>query len=203
MGEEEQQEIPEWGLYEGDRNEQGLRNGQGKNTFPNGDVYSGSYVNGKRCGKGKYTFKSGGVYNGEYNSSGERTGKGTFTYSDKSKYTGDWVLGKKEGRGIYTYPNGDQYEGEWKNDQRDGSGVYRFKSTGIKKEGKWTSGALSGPGKIVMNDHVISCNFTSSDNISGPVQVQFVSNGYSETWNEPAKFRHLIPAAAQTEAPVA
>ena len=47
------------GIYEGDRNEQGERHGHGKCHFPNGDVYEGEYIHGRRNGYGVYRFKSG------------------------------------------------------------------------------------------------------------------------------------------------
>ena len=81
------EEIPPYGIYDGERSAEGLRHGQGKNTFANGDIYEGQYVNGKRHGQGKFTFKTGGIYSGEYQL-GERTGKGSFKYADKSQYTG-------------------------------------------------------------------------------------------------------------------
>lgn len=37
--------------YEGERNEAGERHGSGKAELPNGDVYKGSYANGKRNGE--------------------------------------------------------------------------------------------------------------------------------------------------------
>lgn len=50
-------EGPTIGVYEGARNDLNERHGSGKNVFPNGDVYEGSYVHGKRHGKGTYTWK--------------------------------------------------------------------------------------------------------------------------------------------------
>ena len=89
-----------------------------------------------------------------------------------------------------------------------GPGIYTFKSSGAKKEGVWVSNTLQGPGKIILNDHVISCDFENSDSIrtQAPVQVQFTSNGYSVTWNNPAQVNRIHstqsvnPAAAETAA---
>ena len=36
--------------YEGDRNEEGERHGNGKAVLPNGDTYEGQYEKGKRHG---------------------------------------------------------------------------------------------------------------------------------------------------------
>jgi hypothetical protein len=41
-----------------------LKNGQGKEVFSNGDVYIGSYVDGKPDGYGEYYWKNGSIYKG-------------------------------------------------------------------------------------------------------------------------------------------
>lgn len=46
------------GVYEGDRNEDGARHGQGKACFPNGDIYEGEYEDGRRNGFGSYRFQA-------------------------------------------------------------------------------------------------------------------------------------------------
>jgi radial spoke head protein 1 len=44
-------------IYEGGRNDMKERHGNGKNVFPNGDVYEGQYLSGKRHGSGLYIWK--------------------------------------------------------------------------------------------------------------------------------------------------
>lgn len=77
--------IPQ--VYEGERNENGERHGNGKTLLPNGDMYIGQYCNGLRYGKGIYVFKNG------------------------ARYNGDWRDGQKYGQGIFWYPDGTRYEG--------------------------------------------------------------------------------------------
>ena len=111
--EEEEGENPNpLGVYEGDRNpETKKREGKGKNTFVNGDVYEGEYVNGARQGAGTYTFKKGkATYTGQYRDN-KKEGNGKFTYPDGGEYTGTWIADKRQGQGLYKYPNGDTYEG--------------------------------------------------------------------------------------------
>ena len=74
-------------IYEGERNSAGVRHGKGKNTYPGGDTYEGTYVDGKRHGKGLYQFKNGARYIGEF-SDGMKHGNGKFYYPDGSKYIG-------------------------------------------------------------------------------------------------------------------
>jgi radial spoke head protein 1 len=76
------------GVYEGTRNEEKKRHGKGKNTFSNGDVYEGEYVDGKRHGNGTYTWKAGHFYRGGFVSN-VRHGEGYFVYPDGSKYNGN------------------------------------------------------------------------------------------------------------------
>ena len=46
---------------------------QGTYIFPNGDVITGDFVDGKRTGQGKYMFSNGHVYHGNF-IDGKRTG---------------------------------------------------------------------------------------------------------------------------------
>jgi hypothetical protein len=76
----------------------GRKNGQGKMTYTNGDVYNGSWVNDFREGKGQ------------------------FTSLDKSiKYDGDWKDDVMEGTGVYIKP-GFKYEGELRGGRLYGQG---------------------------------------------------------------------------------
>lgn len=58
MSDSEDESVEDEGLYlgeyEGERNEDEERHGKGKATLPNGDVYEGQYVHGKRHGQGTY-----------------------------------------------------------------------------------------------------------------------------------------------------
>ena len=87
------------------------------NTWPDGAVYDGDFVNGQRQGHGKYTFADGGQYEGAWKD-GRYDGFGECTWEDKRKYRGEWRNGMAHGRGIETYPNGNiRHEGQWIDDE--------------------------------------------------------------------------------------
>jgi hypothetical protein len=90
----------------------GLKQGKGKMTYANGDVYVGEFINNKRQGIGKMTYKNGAVYEGNWMDD-NRQGKGQYTWADGDVFEGDWMYDKKTGKGKYTYANGDVYEGVW------------------------------------------------------------------------------------------
>ncbi|KAH7817288.1 putative radial spoke head 1 [Monocercomonoides exilis] len=144
--EEEQEEIDpqkKLGVYEGGRDEgTGERQGYGINRFPNGDIFKGEYVKGKREGPGKYFWKDPiAKYTGTY-SAHKKEGYGVMKYPDGSIYDGYFHEGKRHGQGKYTYPNGDTYEGDWENGKKHGKGVFTIKSENSKYIGIWKVGQI-------------------------------------------------------------
>lgn len=63
--------------------------------FPNGDVYSGSFVDDARCGQGTYTWKESG-----------------------DEYVGEFKDNTMNGYGTYTHASGITFEGYFENGQR-------------------------------------------------------------------------------------
>ena len=61
-------------------------------------------------GQGRYTYPDGDVYEGEWKD-GEEHGQGSYTYPDVGVYKGEWVAGKTIGQGCYTYPDGTIFVG--------------------------------------------------------------------------------------------
>jgi hypothetical protein len=69
--------------------------GQGKVTYPNGDVYEGA-VEGVPHGEGKLTFMAGDVYEGEMDR-GWISGLGKKTWTNGDVYEGMYLDGKEHG----------------------------------------------------------------------------------------------------------
>eukprot|EP01006_Ploeotia_vitrea_P023416 TRINITY_DN55879_c1_g1_i2.p1 TRINITY_DN55879_c1_g1~~TRINITY_DN55879_c1_g1_i2.p1 ORF type:complete len:196 (+),score=14.01 TRINITY_DN55879_c1_g1_i2:96-683(+) len=109
-GEDDDEGTKEIARYEGNY-ENGMRNGVGKMTYPNGDSYAGSWVEGKMNGEGSYTYaKTGDIYSGWW-SNNKKNGKGTYSFgADKSMLVGEWENGELVS-GSWELKNPDEEDG--------------------------------------------------------------------------------------------
>jgi len=142
---EEEAEIPYQVQYDGaEETEEFLtKDGKAKISYPNGDIYEGTYLNGLRHGEGSYTFANQkGCYTGSW-VAGSKDGKGEFKYPDGSWYKGCWKQDKRNGKGTYYYANGDIYCGDWVMGIKMGHGSYVNKADGSKLVGSWVDGKMS------------------------------------------------------------
>jgi len=90
---------------------------QGKTTYQDGSVYSGSWVDGMRHGRGKCVFVDGSEYEGEFRE-GNFHGRGKMTWNDGGWYVGDWCEGEMHGRGKEVRSGGSlRHDGEWSRGQ--------------------------------------------------------------------------------------
>lgn len=150
----------------------GVRHGDGKVEWLNGDVYEGRFRNGLREGEGTLAYANGRKYQGEWRGS-KREGRGVETLSNGTKYIGEFkgnvraVVGRPwppvggrrcrrlsasvrqryHGRGVLL-SHGGRYEGTFKNGKKDGAGTMRW-NNGDVYEGEWREGLMSGSGKYV------------------------------------------------------
>jgi len=138
--------------YEGDV-ENGVPNGQGTFTYPDGMKYVGGWKNGEMIGQGTFTYPYGEKYVGGFKGGG-KNGQGTETYPDGKKYVGEWKNGVFHGKGTFTLPTGEKYEGEFKDGERNGQGTYTWsdgrKYVGEFKDGKdWNTTGYDKNGNII------------------------------------------------------
>lgn len=136
-------------VYKGELNEQGEREGWGKCTYLNGDVYEGEWIDDK-FSDGKYIWKNGEVYEGHwaYNAWGygvthgvQEQGtfphsRGKYTFKNGNLYDGEWEYGYRDGVGTMEYANGDVYSGMWNSNERHGYGEMKFANDEVYK-GYW------------------------------------------------------------------
>lgn len=85
------------------------KEGMGKETNDDGEVYDGEFSNGKRNGKGNLTNKEL-TYQGEFEN-GQFNGEGSCNWKDGRAYMGEWSEGFKHGRGEFLWPDGRIYKG--------------------------------------------------------------------------------------------
>jgi len=119
------------GLYDN-----GSRNGLGKMTYPNGDIYHGEWVDGKMHGEGSYTYKkTGDVYSGTWVQN-KKQGKGDYSFGkDKSMLRGEWENGELVD-GSWELKNFANYYGKFKMGRPLGVGKFEFKN-GYTQDGEF------------------------------------------------------------------
>jgi len=124
--------------------------GQGKYLWTDGCMYVGEWITGSTMGKGRFSWPSGATYEGEFKS-GYMNGKGTYIGSSGDTYKGSWVMNLKHGQGTESYPNGDFYDGEWKKGLQNGQGRYQW-NNGNQYIGQWKKGVLCGNGTMMWDN---------------------------------------------------
>lgn len=89
----------DWGSWEGDVDETGNRQGNGKMTYDSTNYYEGGFVKNKfHCDKGVYHWLDGDEYEGAWKE-GERHGKGAFKTADGVEYS-VYENGQPKGQGV-------------------------------------------------------------------------------------------------------
>lgn len=163
------------GVYKGYVSD-GLPNGAGELTLPNGEKYIGSFSNGQFNGNGIYYYLNGTTFDGMW-FEGEINGSGTLTLVDGGYIYGDFVNGTPQGICVYQNANGDVYEGELKDGKRVGMGRFSW-ANGDVYEGDYVDGEREGQGKYVH----------SNGNSYEGEWVASVPNGSGVMTNEKAAF---------------
>lgn len=123
----------------------GMRDGYGKSTYVNGNVYEGEFKNNSYNGFGNYTSADEWSYSGEWKDN-MSNGYGKCIYADGGIYEGEWVDGQRLGWGKISIANGDTYEGEFANNTYNGTGTYTS-ADGWIYVGEWVDGKMEGQGK--------------------------------------------------------
>ena len=146
----------------------GQKEGRGYHHFPNGVVFKGEYLAGKKIkgivfnlkdksivyeggwkndtysGHGRLHKPGGSFYEGQFKN-GKFNGKGKLTWKNGSFYEGSFHKGQREGQGKHVFETGDQYEGEFKENKFDGQGTFRWKTLDEYK-GLFRNGRMIGSG---------------------------------------------------------
>lgn len=131
---------------------------ESKETFLNGDIYKGGFVDGKPHGKVTCWYKNGGIYTGDF-FKGMRHGRGIVSSPDGdfiacfdndiliSSYHGESSNGLPHGKGTWAYTNGTNCAGIFNHGELLGKGIWTFKNGNIY-EGDIVNGIPHGKGKM-------------------------------------------------------
>ena len=84
----------------------------GIQTFENGDIYTGSFLDGEKHGHGLLETRSKRTYDGGW-ANDVPHGFGTNTFPNGKIYKGEYKLGRPYGNGQWTYSDGKTYSGTW------------------------------------------------------------------------------------------
>jgi len=121
-------EWGEGGYYEGEVDDKGRPDGEGKLIYKS--FYSA----------GDYTYE--GQFKG-----GKKHGHGVLTQGD-DRYEGEWKNDLRDGYGTQVYCFGARYEGYWKEDKHHGEGILTEKDGTIYDGKLFNRGAITGCGKV-------------------------------------------------------
>jgi hypothetical protein len=95
----------DWGSYDGDVDNNGIRQGKGKMTYTSGSYYDGCFVDDKFHGeKGRYHWSDGEEYEGGWKD-GERHGVGVFRSNDGTVTYSMYDSGMVKGEGVWFSAN--------------------------------------------------------------------------------------------------
>ena len=98
---------------------QQVRQGQGKQIWPDGSMYEGYWLDNKANGKGRLIHADGDVYDG-YWKDDKAHGQGTYSHLDGAEYRGHWFEDKQHGEGVETWPDGASYKGAYVEGRKHG-----------------------------------------------------------------------------------
>jgi len=123
----------------------GIPNGEGTRTYPNGRVHKGGFRHGKPYGSGKLVVNGKVEIDGRWGEDGQLTGFGRCLFASGDSYAGHFKAGLRHGLGIYKWANGDQYDGAWVDNERNGLGI-KTSADGSRYEGEFVDGRFHGSG---------------------------------------------------------
>lgn len=147
-------QIAKSGDYQGETNDDGQPNGQGRMSYDSGSVYEGSWLNGEMSGRGIMRYNADGsvYYDGEW-LRGHKYGIGRFVTATGTVLEGQWDNSQLI-NGTVTYAGdeaGNVYIGQLSNGQRHGQGKMTY-ADGTWHEGKWREGIENGTGRMFDED---------------------------------------------------
>ncbi|KAL4467009.1 hypothetical protein ABPG74_010606 [Tetrahymena malaccensis] len=106
-----------------------LKNGIGVMTYylpeEKKEEYYGQWKNDKKDGEGRYTYANGDVYSGQWQN-GKKHGEGTYVFAKTQMRLKGEFHENKLLNGQWIYPNGTIYRGKFENNKPVGEGLWTF-----------------------------------------------------------------------------
>ena len=156
-----------------------------KFTYPDGSVYEGEMLDGKKHGKGKMVFPNKAVYDGEWQDD-KMNGRATLTMSVPETdvvavYEGTWINNNQCGYGKMSC-GGFVYEGEFSGSKFNGKGKV-VALDGSVYEGDWVNGKKHGKGKMVYANGTVYEGEWKNDDRNGRGTATYTSGSvYEGEW---------------------
>ena len=174
--------------YTGERDKHGDPEGEGRQTWPNGDTYVGQFKGGRRHGQGTYTLANGERYEGPYLDD-KRHGLGTYFWPNGDKFEGNYHMGRRHGQGTLTWADQSWFKGPFVNDRREGDQCEVHYENGDHYQGAMRDGERHGEGRFV---------FANADTYTGQFQAGKQHGEGTLVWR---KAHTKMPAAVEPVTP--
>jgi|SRR5690554_2412075 len=129
---------------------EGKPHGEGEIEYIDASRFVGTFNKGELV-SGAYYYANGDIYKGSF-VDGKKSGVGYMEYITDCIYYGEFEDDLMHGFGYMEWPNGDQYLGEWKNGDPEGFGRKEFWNTEngwYIYEGDMVNGMPEGEGKML------------------------------------------------------
>ena len=98
-----------------------IRQGAGKQVWPDGSLYEGWFADSKANGQGRLIHSDGDVYIGQWKDD-KSHGEGVYIHQDGARYEGEWRDDFQHGNGHETWPDGSSYQGTYQVGKKHGAG---------------------------------------------------------------------------------
>ena len=102
-------------------------------------MYTGEWLADKEHGRGKLVKHNGDVFEGSF-ADGKPDGEIIIHYADKSRFRGMYKKGRREGKAVEETKNGVRFEGSYSNDRRHGDFVEKDRDGKITSRGHYVNG---------------------------------------------------------------
>ena len=136
----------------------GKRDGQGALALPCGDLYNGGWEKDFKHGTG-VELNEHGIYCGEY-ARGDPHGFGRIELTNGDSYKGTFKEGAFDGQGVFTMANRCCYQGGFKNGDFNGDGTFYHSFDDSCYTGFFKDGRLEGAATIEWVDCTLITNFS-------------------------------------------